>query len=100
MKALQISKSEKRSVLLKKFNFSFYDTTTSSLHAFLWCLPLIYVVIFGVYSLVYIVHSVIYFPTCPKAAETLQKDMKRTQKELVKLGIFTSKQMKEMNKAQ
>lgn len=100
--------NKNKSVLLKNF-FNFFDdtpttsaktTTDSSLHVFLWCLPLICTVVFGVYSLVYIVHSVIFFPTCPKAAETLKKDMKRTQNELVKLGVFTPKQMREMNKAQ
>ena len=100
--------NKNKSVLIKNF-FNFFDdtpttsaktTADSSLHVFLWCLPLICTVVFGVYSLVYIVHSVIFFPTCPKAAETLKKDMKRTQNELVKLGVFTPKQMREMNKAQ
>jgi hypothetical protein len=38
-----------------------------------------------------------FFPTCPKAAENLRKDMIRTQKELVKLGVFTAKEIKDMN---
>jgi len=75
---------------------NFFDTT-SPLHVFLWCLPLICIVVFAIHSLVYIIYSVMYFPTCPKAAEMLKRDMKRTQKELVKLGVFTPKQIKEMN---
>lgn len=41
-----------------------------------------------------------FFPTCPKAAENLRKDMIRTQKELVKLGVFTAKEIKDMNNIQ
>ncbi|CAL6355119.1 unnamed protein product [Bathycoccus prasinos] len=73
--------NKNKSALLKNF-FNFFDdtpttsaktTTDSSLHVFLWCLPLICTVVFGVYSLVYIVHSVIFFPTCPKSGGNVKE---------------------------
>ena len=59
----------------KSVLYNFFDTT-SPLHVFLWCLPLICIVVFAIYSLVHIIYSVMYFPTRPKAAEMLKRDMK------------------------
>lgn len=45
------------------------------------------VVLFGVYSAVFILYGVINFPECPKAYEDLLKDLQRARQDLALRGF-------------
>ena len=93
LSALVNKESLPDSMTSSHFLASFKIVNQSNIHL----LPLYLLALFAFYSIWQIGYSVMFFPTCPKAAENLRKDMIRTQKELVKLGVFTAKEIKDMN---
>ena len=79
-------------------NDELFNTSTTHLSVMIRILPLYLVVAFALYSAAKIGWSLVCFPTCPKAAEKLRKDMKRTQREFVKLGVFTKQEVEKLTK--
>lgn len=58
-------------------------------------LPLWMLVSFGLYSLSVIGWSLAHFPTCPKDAEILQREMKEAQSELCARGVLDADEFDE-----
>ena len=70
--------------------FGLVEGISDTMYRMVLTLPFVLVMLFGIYSLCFIVYKVLTFNDCPEAAEELKRQIKQAKKELKEKGMTFS----------